>query len=135
MKYSQRIGIGAAIIVVAASFLPWAYFPDLNEIFTGFFSEQNRYGRPGLVLIFLSAIMIVLYLVPKVWAKRSNILVAAISFAFCIKCFNLYDACYRGICPDKKAGIYIVLAASIIALAAALFPDLPVKQEETGDRP
>ncbi|HEV2355099.1 MAG TPA: hypothetical protein VGR89_12705 [Puia sp.] len=133
MRYSQWIGIAAAVILIIASFLPWAFFPDLNESFTGFFSERNRYGRPGTVLIFFSVVMIVLYLIPKVWAKRANILVAAISFAFCIRCFMLYTACYSGICPGKEAGIIIVLVASAITLAAALLPDLPVRQDNRRD--
>ena len=54
MKHSQWIGIAAALLLVGASFMPWAYFPDLGKDFTGFFSELNRYGRPGEVLVFFS---------------------------------------------------------------------------------
>jgi hypothetical protein len=129
MKYSQWIGIAAAFLLVAASFMPWAYFPDLGKEFTGFFSELNRYGRPGKVLLFFSAVMIILFLTPKVWAKRSNIVVAAITVAFTIKCYILYSACYRGICPEKRIGIFLILAAAGIAMGASLVPDLPVKQE------
>jgi hypothetical protein len=129
MKHSQWIGIAAALLLVAASFMPWAYFPDLGKEFTGFFSEQNRYGRPGQFLTFFSAVMIVLFLIPKVWAKRTNIVMTAITTAFTIRCFLLYTACYRGICPEKRIGIFLVLLAAGIAIVASLLPDLPVKQE------
>jgi hypothetical protein len=37
MKYSQWTGIVAALLLIAACFMPWAYFPDLGKNFTGFF--------------------------------------------------------------------------------------------------
>jgi hypothetical protein len=129
MKYSQRIGIAAALLLVAASYMPWAYFPDLGKEFTGFYSELNRYGRPGKILMFLSAVMIVLFLTPKLWAKRTNIVAGGITLAFAIKCYILYTACYRGICPEKRIGIFLILLAAGIAMGASLLPDLPVKQE------
>jgi hypothetical protein len=129
MKYSQWYGIVAALLLVGASFMPWAYFPDLGKEFTGFFSEMNRYGRPGKILVLFSAVMILLFLVPKVWAKRTNIVVAGMTLAFAIKCYILYTACYRGICPEKRIGIFLILLAAGIAMLASLLPDLPVKQK------
>ncbi|HUB62109.1 MAG TPA: hypothetical protein VL978_15445 [Puia sp.] len=129
MKYSQWIGIVAALLLVAACFMPWAYFPDLGKDFTGFFSEENRYGRPGKLLTFFGIVMIVLFAVPKVWAKRANIIVAAITVAFVIRSYILFTGCYGGVCPGKRAGIFLVLAASVVAMIATLFPDQAVKQE------
>lgn len=129
MKYSQWIGIAAALLLVAASYMPWAYFPDLGKEFTGFFSEQNRYGKPGIFLTSFSVVMIVLFAIPKVWAKRTNLAVAAITLAFAFRSYILFTGCYRGICPEKRVGIFLVLLAVVITMAAALLPDLPVKQE------
>jgi len=52
MKYSQWIGVIAALLLIGACFMPWAYFPDLDKEFTGFFSQGNIYGKPGKVIIF-----------------------------------------------------------------------------------
>jgi hypothetical protein len=131
MKYSQWIGIAAALLLIAACFMPWAYFPDLGKDFTGFFSEQNRYGRPGKLLSFFSVVMISMFVIPKVWAKRTNMIVAAITVAFVIRSYILYTGCYGGICPEKRAGIFLLLLASAAVAVAALVPDLPVKQEAT----
>src|ERR1700730_16364890 len=133
MKYSQWIGIAAALLLVAACYMPWAYFPDLGKEFTGFFSEQNRYGRPGRLLTFFSMTMTLLFLIPKVWAKRINLLVAAITIAFAIRSFMLFTACYRGICLEKRRGVFLVLLAAAITWAAALLPDLAVRQEQPQD--
>jgi hypothetical protein len=133
MKYSQWIGIAAAALLVAACYMPWAYFPDLGKEFTGFFSEQNRYGRPGRILTFFSVAMALLFLIPKVWAKRINMVVAAITIAFAIRSFMLFTACYRGICPEKRIGVFLVLLAATITLAATLLPDLAIRQEQQQD--
>jgi hypothetical protein len=133
MKYSQWLGIAAALLLVAACYMPWAYFPDLGKEFTGFFSEQNRYGRPGRILTFFSAAMILLFLIPKVWAKRINMVVTAITMAFAIRSYMLFTACYRGICPEKRTGVFLVLLAAAITLAAALLPDLALKQDQRQD--
>ena len=133
MKYSQWIGIAAALLLIAACFMPWAWFPDLGKNFTGFFSEKNIYGRPGKVLIFFSVIEILLFAIPRVWAKRANILVAALTIAFAIKSYILYTACYGGLCPDKRAGIFLMLGSAAVALVAALLPDLPVRTGEGSD--
>jgi hypothetical protein len=127
MKYSQWIGIAAVLLLIGACYLPWAYYPDLQKEFTGFFSEGNAYGRPGKVFMTLGIIQVLLFLIPRIWAKRANLLVSAITIAFAIKSYILYTACYRGICPDKKAGIFLILAAPVIMLVAALLVDLPVK--------
>jgi len=71
---------------------------------------------------------IVLYLVPRIWAKRTNMFVAAIVLAFAIKCFILYTSCYTGICPEKRIGIFLVLLASMVMVAAALTPKIAVKE-------
>ncbi|HEV3412921.1 MAG TPA: hypothetical protein VG101_10595 [Puia sp.] len=129
MKYSQWIGIAAALLLAAASFMPWAYFPQLGKEFTGFFSEQNRYGRPGKVLIFFSIAMMVLFAIPKVWAKRTNIVLAVFNIAYALRCYILFTACYCGGCPEKRTGIFLVVGAAAIMVVAALLPDTPVKQE------
>ncbi|WP_431209235.1 hypothetical protein ACQ86N_23880 [Puia sp. P3] len=61
MKYSQLIGVVAALVLIGACWMPWAYYPDLNKSFTGFFSELNRYGKPGKVIVFFSVVSILLF--------------------------------------------------------------------------
>lgn len=127
MKYSQWLGIVASIVLIVACFLPWTWHPDLNKNFTGFFSENNVYGRPGRVFIFLTAFAIIFFLVPRIWAKRWNLLVVVLTTAFAIKSFIMYSGCYRGICPEKKAGIWIMLIAALVMLVTAILPDMKLK--------
>ncbi|HUR09805.1 MAG TPA: hypothetical protein VM012_00460 [Flavitalea sp.] len=123
MKYSQWIGIVAIILLIVSCFLPWTWYPDLQKHFNGFFSENNTYGRPGRVFIFLAIPALIFFLIPKIWAKRWNIFVGAILFAYAIKTYILFSACYTGICPEKKPGLWMMISAAALTLVMTIIPD------------
>jgi hypothetical protein len=129
MKYSQPIGVLAAIILILSGFLNWAWYPDIHKYFTGFFSENNMYGKPGKVFIYFASVAIILFLIPRVWAKRVNIFLCAIMLAYAAKNFIIFSSCYRGICPVKQPGIWVMLGACIVMVIASLFPDTAVKEQ------
>lgn len=135
MKYSQWIGIVAVILLVVSCFLPWTWYPDLNKAFTGFYSESNNYGRPGKVFVALGAVAVLFFLVPRVWAKRWNLFICAITFAFAIKSFLLFSGCYRGICPDRKSGIWLMAISAGLMLAMSIVPDLKMKPPPEAIKP
>jgi hypothetical protein len=130
MKYSMSVGIIAALVLIVACFIPWSYHPDIDKTFTGFFSQANAYGKPGKAIIFFSVLSIVLFIIPKIWAKRFNVLVTAITIAYCLRSFVLFTSCAGGVCPEKKVGIFLILISSAIMLVAALLPDLKLKERE-----
>jgi uncharacterized BrkB/YihY/UPF0761 family membrane protein len=130
MKYSQWIGIAAAVVLVVACFLPWTFHPDLNKHFTGFFSENNNYGKPGKVFIVLSVVATIFFLIPRVWAKRWNLLVGGLMVAFAIKSFIVFSGCYNGICPTKMAGLWIMLVSALGVLLMALLPDMKIVEKK-----
>lgn len=122
MKYSQWIGILATLALCIACFFPWAYYPDINEHFTGFYTHENMYGRPGRFFLVMGAIAIILFALNKVWAKRANLLACALILAYAIRIFFLFVSCYRGICPEREAGMYIVLLAPVVMIVMAFLP-------------
>ena len=130
MKYSKWIGVASAVLLIIASFLPWTYHPDLEKAFTGFYSQNNVYGKPGKVLIFIAVIGIIFYLIPRIWAKRWNLFFTAFALAYAVKSYILFTGCYRGICPEKMYGIFLVMIASIGMLVAAVFPDMSLPQSK-----
>ncbi len=121
--------MAAALILIVASFLPWAYYPDLQKDFTGFISEGNAYGRPGKVLVFLGLLAIALFAFPRVWAKRLNMMICALTVAFGVKSYILFTSCYRGTCPDKKLGIFLVVIMPVIMIVTSILPDLELKKK------
>ena len=130
MKYSMWVGIIAAVVLMASCFIPWSYYPDIDKTFTGFFSQANAYGKPGKAIIFFSVLSIILFIIPKIWAKRFNVLVTAITIAYCVRSFVLFTSCAGGVCPEKKIGVFLILICSAIMLASSLLPDLKLKDEK-----
>lgn len=116
--------------------MPWAYFADTHitteaeRTFTGFHSYQNNYGRPGKFLVTIGLIAITLMLLPKIWAKRTNLFVCALGVGYAVKSYILFTSCYNAYCPEKKLGIFLMLAATIVMLIASALPSLSLKNTD-----
>ena len=127
MKYYKQIGFFACLLLVAGSFAPLAYYPDLHKFFTGFYSEKNIYGKPGKVFTFFAVVSVVLLYVNAVWAKRTLIFIAALNIGYLIKTYIVFTSCYQTICPEKKYGLVLLIAGSVILMITALLPDMKVE--------
>jgi hypothetical protein len=127
LKYASATGIFAGLFLIFFCFLPWAYYPDLHQNFTGFYSEQNQYGKPGKTFIFLSVISILFFLIPRIWAKRANQVVSVLIFAYALKSYFMYAACYIGICPVIKIGLIGMPVFSFIILLSSLMSETKIK--------
>lgn len=130
MKYSQQIGIVLCLLLVGACFAPWAFIQDLNFVATGMNSVRLGYGKPGLMHITFCVIGIVLFLIPKVGAKRINLFVAAMNFAWGIRNFTLYSTCSAGICPVRKIGLYLTLVLVFGIFVMSMLPTMNIKRED-----
>lgn len=124
IKKLRYIGIIACVVLIITCFIPWAYYADIKESFTGFYSYKNQYGKPGKFLVIIAVIAVTLMLLPKIWAKRTNLFVCAIGVGYAIKSYILFTSCYNAYCPEKRAGIYLMLISTMIMLLAAALPDL-----------
>lgn len=129
MKYSQFIGVAAAIGLMLSAFLHWAWYPDLQEYFTGYYTHGNTYGRPGRVFVVVGIVAIIFFVTPRIWAKRWNVFLCAILLAFAIKTLILFSGCYRGVCPVRQPGIWIMLAMAALMMLSSLLPDLKMNQK------
>lgn len=124
MKYSQWIGVICALSLIISGFTNWTWYPDIHKYFTGFVSEDNIYGKPAKVFIFIGCLSIVFFVIPKVWAKRWNLFVCGVTVAYAVKSFILFSGCYRGVCPDKQPGLWVMLFSSILMLVCSVLPDV-----------
>ena len=129
-KILQKAGIIACIILLLSCFMPWAFYADIHETFTGFYSFQNQYGKPGKFLSVMALIAFALMMLPKIWAKRTNLFVCALAVGYAIKTYILFTSCYNAYCPEKKAGIFIMLLSTIIMLISSAFPDLKINKQK-----
>jgi hypothetical protein len=122
-RYSKWLGLAALAALVLACFLPWAFYADVNEVFTGFFSQGNVYGKPGKFLLIFGSITTLFIFLKNLWVKRAALLLGGLNVAYAIKNFLLFGACYRGYCPDKRIGLYLMLIATIVLFITTLLPE------------
>ena len=120
------VGISACIALIACCFLPWVHYNNINETFTGFnvkkFVTGNYYGRAGIIITVISSFVLIFMLVPKLWAKRVNLFVAALLFAYCIRTYIIFtSALFEGE-VEKYVAIYLIMILSFVVLVAAVFP-------------
>jgi len=124
MKYSQLIGCIAVVILIAVGYLPWSYIPEKNIMITGMSAPNTVYGKPALMHIVLGVILIFLFIIPKIWAKRANIIISAINLAWSVRNYILLSTCYMGECPQRKSGLFISFFLCIIILIMTFIPDI-----------
>ncbi len=123
------IGLLAVALLIVSCFLPWVIITSQNIIVSGVNSTGTNFGKPGYAHFVLSFFFIIFHLISKLWAKRWNLLVVALNIAWAIRNYFIISACREGDCPEKQAGLLLVLIGSAIMLIAALFPDIELKEE------
>ena len=143
LRYTHWLGMMAAIGLAISCFLPWAWYPDIQMEFTGFFSYQNHYGKPGKLLLKISALSVFFFLVAALWMRRSGnafkvviavvqILIGLIGFTYALKSFLTYSRCYSAaICPVRLPGIYIMLFSAALLLIMSLLPGIPLEENKS----
>jgi len=131
VKYLHWLGIAACITLIISCFLPWVHYADINQTFTGFYSFKNEYGKPGKFLLATALLILVFTLLPKLWAKRANLFIAAITVAYAVKSYILFSSCYNNYCPEKLSGLYLMLFSTVVMMIAVVFPKLEIVKKET----
>lgn len=127
MKHSQLIGIIAAIGTIVISFLPWSYIASAQLHITGMQADGTDFGKPALLNIIFVCISIVFFATAKIWAKRWNLLIAALNAAWSVRNFLLVSTCMYGDCPELKPAIYFLPAFGLIILVMTFLPKMKVK--------
>ncbi len=128
MKYSQPAGVFLCLLLIANCFLPWSYVADIHLLITGVDGGADL-GKPGLFNIILCIIMILFFLIPRLWAKRTNVIIGALNIAWSIRNYIFAGACSGGICPEKRAGIYLLLLLSFAIEIATFLPPIKVERK------
>lgn len=129
------VGLIACIAMVLNCFMPWVYIQSLNDTFTGFhvtrFPSGTYYGRAGIFLTILTAVIFVFMLIPLLWAKRTNLLLSALLFAYSIRTYIIFTSALFENEISKKPGIYLQMVFAFLILLSSAFPTLKEKQTNT----
>ena len=132
MRYMKWIGLLAVVLLIVSCFLPWVIIPSKNIIVSGVGSTGTNFGKPGYTHFVLGSFFILFHFIPKLWAKRVNLIVVALNVAWAVRNYFIISMCREGECPEKQTGLWLVLLASVLMLIAALLPDIQLKEEKRG---
>ena len=127
LKY---LGIAAALSLLLAGFLPWVHIASKDLTITGINTEGTNFGKPAWFHFVFLFFFLVLTIIPKLWAKRANLVIIVFNLAWAIRNFLVISRCEAGDCPEKEIGIYLVLFCSLIMAISSLFPDMKLKEEK-----
>ena len=128
MRYMKWVGLAATVLLFISCFLPWVFIPSLDFTVTGI-KAGERFGSPGYFHFLFIIFFLLFTFIRRIWAKLWNLLFAALNLAWAIRNYFVITACPDD-CPVKKAGIYLMVLASILMLVAALFPDIKLPEEK-----
>ena len=130
MKYSKWVGLLGVALLVVAAYQPWVWVASKNITISGMHATGTNFGRPALLNLIVSGFAATCFIMNSVMAKRANLFFCAFNLAWTVRNFIIVSICRGGECPEKKLGLYILLAASVIMMIAALLPDLKLKEEK-----
>lgn len=130
MRYIKWIGFIAAIALAVSCFFPWVFIESKNIMVSGIHAEGTSFGKPAYFHFVMIAFFIFFHFIPKVWAKRTNLLIVALNLAWAFRNYILISACGMGECPEKKIAIYLLIPLAAVMLAAALFPDIKIAEKK-----
>lgn len=129
MRWNKWLGIVAALLQIISCFMTWVVISSKNIVVTGVDASGTSFGRPGYFNLLFAGIFILFHFIPRVWAKRGNLAVAALNMAWALRNYFLITTCRGGDCPEKHWGIWLLLISSVLLLVSALFPDIKLKEK------
>jgi divalent metal cation (Fe/Co/Zn/Cd) transporter len=120
------IGVLAAVLLVVSCFTPWVFIESKNITVSGIDSGATNYGKPGYLHFICCVFFLAFTLIPKIWAKRINLLVVGVNIAWAARNYFLLTACSGGECPQSQTGLWLMMLSSLIMLITAFFPDITI---------
>ncbi len=130
MRWMKWTGIAAAIILIISCFSTWVIVTSKNILVSGVEATSIGFGKPAWFHFIFIFFFLLFTLIPKIWAKRSNLIVTALNLAWAIRNYFLISACRGGDCPEKQIALYLVVLASVVTSISSFFPDIKLPAEK-----
>lgn len=111
----------AVAVLVISCYLPWMTVESKGLTITGMDTTGTTFRQPGYFHFIWAGAYLVFLLIPKVWARRTAVGMAAFNIAWAVRNFLLIPVCQMGECPVRKEGLYFLLIASLGMFIAPLF--------------
>jgi hypothetical protein len=130
MRYSNYAGIAAALALIVAAYFPWITIESIPVTVTGMGAPvKTVFGKPALMNLYLSGLCVVLFLIPKLWAKRINPFAGAVNFAWALRNLLLLSTCRNGECPSRHPWLYVYFALAFLVLVMTVLPEMKEKKQ------
>ena len=133
MRWMKWIGIAAAVSLIIFCFSTWVVVESKNIVVSGVDASGTNFGKPGYFHFFFTFFFLLFTIIPRIWAKRVNLVVTALNLAWAIRNYFIISACRAGDCPEKHTALYMLIVASSLMLLSSLFPDIKLP-EQNGSR-
>ena len=130
MRWMKWTGLGASVLLIISCFSTWVVIVSKNIAVSGVDATGTNFGKPGYFNFLFTFFFILFTLIPRIWAKRTNLLISALNFSWALRNYFIISACRGGECPEKQTSIYLMLIASLLMLASALFPDIKLREQK-----
>lgn len=130
MKYSNFIGAALVIILIIACNLDWVHIDGGRLTVSGVKAAGTNFGKPGMMNIITGSIAGILFLMPFILAKRINLFFCAFNLAWAIRNYIIVTMCREGDCPEKQAGIYLLMISSALMLLVSFIPEVNVNKQD-----
>ena len=129
MKYSQTIGILLCLLLIYCTTQPLIFIESRNWTITGWDAAGSNYGQAGKFLSFFSVITLVFFALPFIWAKRFNMVFAALLLAWSFRNYLIMSTCQMGECPQKMWALYACMIISAGILVMTFLPKIKVSNQ------
>ncbi len=130
MRWMKWTGLAASVLLIISCFSTWVVIVSKNIAVSGVDATGTNFGKPGYFNFLFTFFFILFTLIPRIWAKRTNLLISALNFSWALRNYFIISACRGGECPEKQTSIYLMLIASLLMLASALFPDIKLREQK-----
>lgn len=121
MQIIKWLGVAAAIALIVSCYLPWVVIESKDLVISGVETTGTNFGKPGYFHLALAVLYLLFVLINRVWSKRVNIFISAFNVAWALRNFAIVSACSGGECPEKQAGLYLILFSSLAMIFSVLF--------------
>lgn len=129
MKHSQTIGIISCLLLFYCTTQPLVIIDSQNWVITGWKTAATGFGQPGKFILYVGTVSMVFFALPYIWAKRFNLVFAALLLSWSFRNYLILSTCHMGECPQKQWALYACIVLSAVILVMTFLPKMDVSQK------
>ena len=130
MQITKWLTAGAALLFLISHFFPWLVIESKQIVVSGLDASGTRYGKPGLFSLLFISLFFILNFIPRNWAHRACIILAALNMGWTFRNFALLSMCYGGECPNRQIAFYVYVVTGALLLLLVLLQPVRIKEEK-----